>query len=190
MAAEESFDDDLVAEHVLWVDVYLLILHGAEDVNAASASDGYLSFCLRVEVEQILACKFSWLEVKSSDKTCLLVASDEHFEWTMLHGVVLNDGHGSSYAHAVVSSESGVACCHPFSVDVNIEGVCLEVVWAAFCLLWDDVHVGLKHCCLSVFIARCCALAHDDIACFVDVCLCAFALGPVNEVVGNFFGVS
>ena len=70
---------------------------------------------------------------------------------------------------------------HPSVLDVGLYGVSLEVVGRVWCLLWHHVHMRLQKHALTVLIARCGRLTHDDVAGGVLEGLYANSLGKVEK---------
>ena len=85
----------------------------------------------------------------------------------MLYVVGVEDGQLYGAADAVVGTQCGAFCAHPFAVNVCLYGVFLEIYVHLGQLFAHHIHVALQYNGGSLLHSRCGRLAYEHVARFV-----------------------
>ena len=106
-------------------------------------------------------------EGKGAGQTGLFVHGEEALQRTVFHFVGHEHSQCGCHADAVVGAERSAARTHPFTIDVRLYGVGVEVVDGVVVFFAHHIHVGLQHDGRMRFVTRRGRLAYQHIAGFV-----------------------
>ena len=86
----------------------------------------------------------------------------------MFNIVAVQDSQFHRYADTVIGSQRSSLGTHPFSVNIRGDALLVEINLDIGQAITHHIHVALQNNRLAVLISRCCSLADNHVAHFVD----------------------
>ena len=128
-------------EEISFRNIYLRIVETCNCVCTSGTTDENLAFVLAVEVEKIIACHESWTDCKGAGESSFLIAGEKTLNRSVLD--ILRSKNCERYRHTdtIVSTKRCALGLHPFSIDISLYCVLLEIEINIAVLLAYHIHV-------------------------------------------------
>ena len=153
--------DEVVQNHLTGHEALLDAAHRRQlhlHVVASGAADAQRVLVLVVHVDEGLGLQNARLQVAGTVETRLLIARHQHFQRSVLDGLVGQNGEAASNTDSVVRAQRGAGGLQVLAVNARNDGVLGEVNVDAVVGLADHIHVALQTDRGLVFATY----AHDD----------------------------
>ena len=105
----------------------------------------------------------------------------------MLNLIAVEDGKFHSATNTVVGTESSALGSEPFSVDIGLNGILVEVKIHIHQFVAHHIHVALQNHRLAVFHTLSGRLADNHITSFIHLGVEIMTLSPLAEIFNHFF---
>lgn len=139
--------NEVVQHHLAGHEALLDATHRGQlhlHVVASGAADAQRVLVLVVHVDQGLGLQDARLQIAGAIETRLLVARHEHFQRSVLDGLVGQNGEAASDTNTVVRTQRGAGGLQVLAVDAGHDGVLGEVDGDAVVSLAHHIHVALE----------------------------------------------
>ena len=140
---------------------------GGRSTHTAGTAHKDLSFIFRIEVNEIITLHEITLHPHSSGQARFFITGKDALNGTMLYLVRFQNSHLHGHTDTVVSTKGCTFGTEPFTVNVSLDGIIVEIKVHILVLFANHIHVALQDYRFPVFIARCSRFADTNVSRFV-----------------------
>ena len=162
----------------------------ADRRKSPCATDPQASLSLRVKIDQSLSFQNTAVQSYCSQKSDLLVYSDQHLQSRMSDGLAFQKSKAVCHRDAVVAAESCSICGNISILYGNIQSILCKVMLHIRSLFAYHIHMSLDNDSRRVFIACCSRFVDHYIVQFILYIRKVVFLCKVYQIITDLFCVS
>ena len=185
MSACKSLDRTLYKEISFGSSLALEVECGKSGTSTGT-TDEYLPLVLTIEIDEHVASHESRFHTRSTGQLSLLVSCEYTLYRSVLNLIAVEDSQFDGATDTVVGTKSRALGSKPFTVNIRLNGILVEVKLYIHEFVAHHVHVALQDNRLTVFHTLGGWFTDNHVTRFIHLCVKIMTLSPLTEIINHF----